>query len=159
FTTKPVGLGTGVGLSVCHGIVAAHGGTITVEDAPGGGACFVVRLPLGSGSEDAVSEVEKDASAPAGQRALVVDDEPEVATMLAEILERSGWQVDTADSGQAALELVLASDYDLLLSDIRMPNLGGLELYQRLKQLKPDLARRFIVVTGDTLSAAVRAFL
>src|SRR5262249_17915406 len=71
----------------------------------------------------------------------------------------SGWQVDTADSGQVALERVLTKEYDVLLSDIRMPNLGGLELYQRLRQLKPELARRFIVVTGDTLSAAVRAFL
>ena len=94
-----------------------------------------------------------------GQRALVVDDEPEVTAMLAEILGRTGWHVDTADSGQAALERVLANDYDVVLSDMRMPNLGGLELYHRLKQLKPDLARRFIVVTGDTLSGAVRAFL
>jgi two-component system NtrC family sensor kinase len=94
-----------------------------------------------------------------GRRALVVDDEPEVTATLAEMLARDAWQVDTADSGEAALDQVIATDYDVILSDIRMPNLGGLELYHRLKQAKPELARRFIVVTGDTLSGAVRAFL
>jgi PAS domain S-box-containing protein len=159
FTTKPVGLGTGVGLSVCNGIVVAHGGTIAAEDAPGGGAAFVVRLPVGSDVAAVAAPLERERPSSSGRRALVVDDEPEVTAMLGEMLERSGWQVDTADSGQAAIERVLAGDYDVVLSDIRMPNLGGLELYHRLKQLKPDLARRFIVVTGDTLSGAVRAFL
>src|SRR5207244_9999111 len=112
-----------------------------------------------SSIETVAAPIEKERPATGGRRALVVDDEPEVTAMLSEMLERTGWQVDAADSGQAALERVLAGDYDVVLSDIRMPNLGGLELYHRLKELKPDLARRFIVVTGDTLSGAVRAFL
>jgi PAS domain S-box-containing protein len=159
FTTKPIGAGTGVGLSVCHGIVTSYGGTIAAEDAPGGGAVFIVRLPIGSGEEAAAAPTDAGAPSADGGRVLVVDDEPEVAETLAEILENAGWRIDTAESGQAALERILAKDYDIVLSDIRMPNLGGLELYRRLKQLKPGLAERFIVVTGDTLSGAVRAFL
>jgi len=159
FTTKPIGVGTGVGLSVCHGVVTSHGGTIAVEDAPGGGAAFVVRLPIGSGAEAAVAAPVTAAPSVAGGSVLVVDDEPEVAETLAEILEQDGWRIDLADSGQAALERVLANDYDVVVSDIRMPNLDGLALYRRLEELKPALAGRLVLVTGDTMSGTVRAFL
>jgi PAS domain S-box-containing protein len=159
FTTKPIGVGTGVGLSVCHGIVTSHGGTIAAAAAPGGGALLEVRLPIGEAAEAPARAAEKEPQPAAGGRVLIVDDEPEVAETLAEILQADGWRIETADSGQAALERVLANDYDVVLSDIRMANLDGLAFYGRLKELRPALAGRFIVVTGDTLSGAVRAFL
>ena len=90
---------------------------------------------------------------------LVVDDEPDIRETLAEILEHDGYQVDIASGGRDALERIAASDYDAILSDIRMPEMNGMELYRRLQGISPDLAGRFIVVTGDDLSGSVRAFL
>ena len=101
FTTKPQGVGTGVGLSVCHGIVAAHGGEIRLEPAAGQGATFVVRLPRA-----AIEVAEAPAATPAGNHVpahiLVVDDEPEVGQLLIDILGRDGHRVDRVSSGREA---------------------------------------------------------
>jgi len=90
---------------------------------------------------------------------LVVDDEPDIRETLAEILEHYGFLVDVAASGHEALALTRANSYEGILSDIRMPGLNGMELYRQLAILKPELADRFVVVTGDDLSGSVRAFL
>jgi two-component system NtrC family sensor kinase len=159
FTTKPVGVGTGIGLSVCHSVVTSHGGTIELEDAPGGGTAFVIRLPLGGATETAAIPAKEEASPAGGARVLIVDDEPEVAQTLADILGSGHYRIDVVESGQAALERLQNSDYAVILSDIRMPNMDGMELYRRPKALKPALAERVILVTGDSLSPAVQAFL
>ena len=160
FTTKPVGEGTGIGLSVCHGIVTAHGGSIAIEDAAGGGARFVVRLPIGQAvvSEDSRAPRELPLPAPS-QHVLIIDDEREVAETLSEILERNGYIIHVADSGEAALQRIAAHSYDVVLCDLRMPDIDGTELYRRLKTLRPALAQRFIVVTGDMLNAAAQSLL
>ena len=102
FTTKPQGVGTGVGLSVCHGIVAAHGGRIELDTARGEGARFRVHLPLSHEAETV--RAEPTAAQPsAGGRVLVVDDEPEIAALLAERLGADGLTVATASSGRRAL--------------------------------------------------------
>jgi two-component system NtrC family sensor kinase len=90
---------------------------------------------------------------------LVVDDEPDIRETLAEILEHDGYVVDMAAGGDEALALIEARAYDGILSDIRMPGLNGMDLYRRLASLRPELAGRFVVVTGDDLSGTVRAFL
>jgi PAS domain S-box-containing protein len=160
FTTKPVGVGTGIGLSVCHGVVSAHGGSIAVEDAPGGGALFVVRLPAGGGLEAAADgPAAPIAELTSAAHVLIVDDEPEVAETLAEILTSAGHRIDVVDNGAAALEKARERDYALILSDLRMPGMDGIELYRRLVKLRPDIAKRFIAVTGDTLSPSVQTFL
>jgi len=92
------------------------------------------------------------------RRILVVDDEPDIRETLAEILEHSGFLVDIAGSGHEALAMIQANSYDGILSDIRMPGLNGMELHRQLVTLRPELADRFVVVTGDDLSGAVRAF-
>lgn len=92
-------------------------------------------------------------------RLLVVDDEPDIRETLAEILEHSGFLVDIAAGGHEALALIHVNAYDGVFSDIRMPGLNGMELYRQLAILKPELADRFVVVTGDDLSGTVRAFL
>ena len=92
FTTKPVGMGTGIGLSVCHGVVTAHGGTITVDDAPGGGAVFEIRLPATTTVEAAVPAGPAPNLIGAGGRVLVVDDEPAVAELLSDILRQRAFQ-------------------------------------------------------------------
>jgi CheY-like chemotaxis protein len=107
-------------------------------------------------------------NAPDGARArvseapsvLVVDDDRDIRESLAEILQHAGYRVDTAGSGREALER-LGSDpgYGAVLSDIRMPGMSGMEFYRRLRELRPDLAGRFIVVTSDHLNGEVMAFL
>jgi two-component system NtrC family sensor kinase len=92
-------------------------------------------------------------------RALVVDDEPEIRETLAEILELDGFQVDLAENGFGALQQAEAGDYDLVVSDINMPGMDGMELYHRLRRQRPELAASFVVVTGNLTSNAVRLFL
>jgi two-component system NtrC family sensor kinase len=83
-------------------------------------------------------------------RVLVVDDEPIIAQLIADVLSGDGYEVDTAPDGLAALELIGRRAYDLVLSDLRMPELDGLGLYRELQQSRPDLARRFVFITGTS---------
>jgi two-component system NtrC family sensor kinase len=83
-------------------------------------------------------------------RILVVDDEPTIAQLIADVLTGDGYDVDTAPDGLAALELIGRRVYDLILSDLRMPELDGLGLYRALEQSRPDLARRFVFITGTS---------
>jgi CheY-like chemotaxis protein len=157
FTTKPQGVGTGVGLSVCHGIVAAHGGEIRLEPQQRPGATFLVRLPR------TPAEAAEPAEAPVRRRRpariLVVDDEPEVGQMLIDILERDGYRVDRANSGREALSRLRTSKVDLILSDLRMPDLDGPALYRELAAQRPELLSRIVFMTGDTLSGDMTGFL
>ncbi|MFO1208284.1 MAG: PAS domain S-box protein [Amaricoccus sp.] len=152
FTTKPQGVGTGVGLSVCHGIVAAHGGRIELDTDRGKGARFRVRLP-GSHAPDAA---RPKAAAPAvgGGRILVVDDEPEIAALLAERLGADGVTVETASSGRRALATLEASDgVDAVVTDLRMPDMDGAALADEIGRRWPGLAGRIVLITGDALGA------
>ena len=154
FTTKPPGLGTGLGLSLCQGIVESHGGTIHVESAPGQGAVFRIELPV----EDAPMAVLAPPPAatlpqPQGGTILVVDDESGITSALEYLLQCDGYEVETAANGRIALEKLRARTYDLLLSDLRMPELDGMGLYEELAQHYPHLLPRLIFLTGDTLNA------
>jgi nitrogen-specific signal transduction histidine kinase/CheY-like chemotaxis protein len=160
FTTKPTGAGTGVGLSMCQGVVESHGGRIGIEDTPGGGATFVVAFPSRAAVMAAKNAAAQSSVTPfTGGRILVVDDEPEMAQMLAEILERVGHSVQTAGDGQQALDRLADGTFDLILSDLRMPVLDGPGLYQAVAKRHPELLRRLMFITGDTLAPHVTAFL
>jgi len=160
FTTKPTGVGTGVGLSMCQGVVESHGGRIAHEDTPGGGATFVVNFPVRRvGFSDAPTPEPIAAPKSRSGHILVVDDEPEMAQMLAEILQRVGHKVETAGDGQEALERLAQQHYDLVLSDLRMPNLDGPGLYKAVAEQHPDQLDRLMFITGDTLAPHVTAFL
>jgi PAS domain S-box-containing protein len=165
FTTKPPGhtpgSGTGIGLAVSHGIVTAHGGRLDVEEAPGGGACFILRLPIGGGivAETMDGQATTAIQPPtAGQHVLVVDDESGVADLLAEILRADGLQVVVAANGFDALERIAQMPFAAILTDLRMPGLDGRSLFRRLRDEQPELARRIIFVTGDMLSADIATF-
>ncbi|PYM39593.1 MAG: hypothetical protein DME17_00695 [Candidatus Rokuibacteriota bacterium] len=153
FTTKAPGHGTGLGLPLCRGIIEAHGGTIQMESRPEHGTVFRIELPLA-----APPAAAPGARAPAvlpptqGKAILVVDDEPEVAAALAEMLADDGHQVETAPNGDIALRKLEERAYDLVLSDIRMPGLDGPGLYRALERRHSNLAHRFVFVTGDALS-------
>jgi PAS domain S-box-containing protein len=158
YTTKPAGLGTGVGLSICQGIVASHGGTIRVETEPGRGARFVVRLPASEGPADRATE--SGAAARAGARILIVDDEADIGEMLAEWLSREGHRPRVAQGAEAALALLRSGEpVDLVLSDVRMPGMDGPGLWRALGEARPALANRVLFVTGDALSPGVARFI
>jgi two-component system NtrC family sensor kinase len=161
FTTKPDGEGTGLGLALARGIVESHGGAIGVDCEPGEGARFVIELPVGPPPGPAAGRDDLDAAAPAvpGKTILVVDDEPAVASLLAEALARDGHKVDLAANGAVALRMLGARYYDLIVSDSGMPVLSGPELYREVERREPRLARRFVFVTGDILNPRTRAFL
>ena len=154
YTTKTAGLGTGIGLSICQSIVAVYGGTIAVNEAPGGGAWFQVNLPVVSRQSghppDANAELPQ---AGLGSRVLIVDDEQEIAALLSEMLSKSGYRCTIANSGAQALELLDGGLPDLILSDLRMPDLDGTGLYSEVLKMYPQLAQRFIFITGDSLGS------
>ena len=158
FTTKPMGVGTGVGLAVSLGIVEAHGGTLTVDCPAEGGAVFTVRLPVAA--VDAATVDASPAWKPAAdQRAiLIVDDEADIRDALAEIMTGARYRVVTASSGREALERMAAERYDAIITDIRMPDLDGRALYEEIERRWPWKADRVVFVTGDTLASGLRKF-
>ena len=161
FTTKPQGVGTGVGLSFSLGIIEAHGGRLELVDQPSCGTCFRITLAAAKlaapGTDDEPCAVEGVCHA-AG-RALIVDDEAELAEALAIFVGRAGYQVRTALNGIEAQQLLSDGDYDLVVSDLRMPGMDGPALYDWLERHRPHLIDRIGFVTGDTLGAAAARFI
>ncbi len=158
FTTKPTGMGLGVGLAVSLGIVEAHGGTLTVDCPSEGGAVFTITLPVGAVDAAAPPDAEVSAMAEGERRILIVDDEAEIRDTLAEILTAAHHHVDTVGSGRDALQRMAAQRYDVILTDLRMPDLDGRALYQEIERRWPGQGARVVFVTGDTLTSASRDF-
>jgi PAS domain S-box-containing protein len=158
YTTKPPGVGTGLGLSICHSIVTSFGGDIEVESLPGTGSTFRVILRPDAGAPDAPAPV---AARPVRRRArlLVVDDEPLVGNVLQRTLSDEH-DVTVVSSARAALERVSAGEpFDLVMSDLLMPEMSGMDLYRALAASAPRLARRMIFLTGGAFTQAAREFL
>jgi PAS domain S-box-containing protein len=163
FTTKTQEQGgTGLGLSLCRGIVEGHRGTLAVQSQSGHGTTFLVSLPVTVGS---VAELPETAALPpaqpqqAGRAILIVDDEVIIAKTLASLLRRTGYTVDTAANGWLALAKLQEQTFDLILCDLRMPELDGPALYRELERHYPHLRRRIVFITGDTLSPESSSFL
>lgn len=159
FTTKEVGVGTGIGLALCHRIIEAHGGTIVLENSAEDGAAFAIRLPV-----DPDSEIEEEAPRPPrghleSCNILIIDDETDVAIVMSELLESDGHATTIVLSGEEGLRAVQRSDYDLIFCDIRMPVLDGPGFYHALAKVRPNLISRLVFVTGDYLSERGRRFL
>jgi signal transduction histidine kinase len=160
FTTKPVGIGTGLGLSLCRGIIEGHGGTISVQSQSGHGASFLIEMPVGRAPTLlSAAPIPTEPPPEQGKTILIVDDETGIRHALAYLLRRDGYQVDTAGNGRLALVKLQEKPFDLILCDLRMPELDGPALYQELAKHQPHLLRQFIFLTGDTLSAETSAFL
>ena len=125
FTTKPTGMGTGVGLAVSHGIIEAHGGTLTLDCPEMGGAVFTITLPVCPADATRAVEGPAGETSAARRKILIVDDEAEIREILAEILASAQHRVAAVSSGREALERMATERYDVILTDIRMPDLDG----------------------------------
>ncbi|MCX7040407.1 MAG: response regulator, partial [Spirochaetes bacterium] len=160
FTTREIGQGTGLGLSICHGIVSEHGGRIWVQSDAGGGSAFHVLIPIVAGDATPIeAAAARRESAGPRTRVLVVDDEPSIRALLKAILEQKGHQVDVVADGRAAIERVSAHRYGVILLDVRMPDMSGLEVFQRIKGIFASIASRVVFLTGDVMADDTRAFL
>jgi len=166
FTTKEVGKGTGLGLSISYGIVQEHGGRIYAESVEGQGATFVVELPitpdetLEEGYAEAASrQTAPRPSGPGPKRILVVDDEDVVLQVLQRLLRKAGHTVLLAHSGRQALKKLQRVPIDVIISDLKMPDMDGYRLYEEVAKLNPNLARRVIFSTGDTANPHTLNFL
>jgi PAS domain S-box-containing protein len=160
FTTKPQGEGTGLGLSVCHGIVTQLGGRIEVSSKVGIGTTFRVVLPcLEPQPAAAVTEVVEPgaAVADAALRVLVVDDEP----LIGESVRRAlvDHEVAVAHSGADAILMCERTDFDLVLCDLMMPGLSGIDVFETVRARRPELAERFVFMTGGAFTPKARGFL
>jgi len=158
FTTKPVGKGTGLGLATVDGIIRQSGGWVDVVSSPGMGATFTVVLPRSSGPVETLDLPSSPISLPPVGDAtiLVVEDTGAVRDLVARTLEAAGYTVLTAPTGEAALELLAATDVqvDLLLTDLVMPGLDGHTLARQVAAMRPGL--RAVYMSGHTYDEIVR---
>jgi C4-dicarboxylate-specific signal transduction histidine kinase/ActR/RegA family two-component response regulator len=173
YTTKPVGQGTGLGLSLVHRMVTDFGGTIEASNRARGGACFVIRLRRTSGipsraerldaPQDSAARMAASAHALLTRsrnarlpRVLVVDDEEPIRNLQRRLLGRLGVEVVTAASGTEARDLLIRERISLIIADVKMPGeMSGVELYRWVEREMPQLADRFLFVTGDIADAVV----
>jgi nitrogen-specific signal transduction histidine kinase/ActR/RegA family two-component response regulator len=159
FTTKPHGVGTGLGLSLCQEIISAHDGTLTMQSTPGHGAAFRVEIPLKPDSA-VISTPMDTAALPAisAKTILVIDDDVCAVRALRHLLRRDGHTVETAANGRLGLAKLHVCDYDLILCDMRMPELDGPGFYRELECSAPHLCPRVLFLTGDILAPEMTPF-
>jgi len=160
YTTKPVGRGTGLGLAQVYGIIKQHDGFIEVQSEAGQGTKFVIYLPALKVSPEVDKELDSGARLLGqGETVLLVEDDPATRAALQVLLETHNYRVLTAENGVDALRLYEAAEaiISLVVSDIVMPQMGGIELYNILRARRPDLKMLFI--TGHPLEDASRTLL
>jgi len=159
-TTRAREGGTGLGLFVTRGLVAAHGGSLSLENLPEGGAAVRIRLPASTSAVAGDDGAVRRLTIPAPpSRVLVVDDEPALLAVLQRVLGRMGHTVLTAVNGRAALSLAETGQIDVVVSDLMMPEMSGAVLAATLAERHPLLRRRLIVMTGGAVTAEDEAFL
>jgi len=158
FTTKPVDMGTGLGLSVVHGIVSAHGGTVSIESEPGRGTTMHVRLPgtVGVAAVDGYADEDSSTSEGLDRHVLYLDDDEVMAPLAGQLLRRGGYRVTTHVDSDAALALLRerAHEFDIVVTDFNMPGRNGLDVIRLLKSLAPTLP---VVLTSGYIDDGLRA--
>jgi len=161
FTTKPVGFGTGLGLSICHTIVTGLGGAIEVQSAVGQGSTFRVLLPLHREVTGGRAPPRRVLEAARRARILLVDDEPFFVSAMCRVLEEEHDVIGTTSARDALSRLSAdtASAFDLILCDLMMSEMSGIELFGELVRRSPEIARRVVFMTGGAFTPRARAFL
>ncbi len=162
FTTKELGSGTGLGLSIAKNTVKEHGGDIEVDSASGRGTSFIVRIPVlrtAIVDEQSAKEGEGSRILKAGKKILVVDDEKKIFHIIQEALASDGHMIGYACDGKRALEELKEGAFDMIISDFKMPEMDGKELFTFVNKKYPHLKERFIFITGDTANPVTSRFL
>jgi len=167
FTTKDVSVGTGLGLSISFSIIKEHAGSIYAQNDADDGAMFIVELPISHVKTSKKEEpderaLHKDLPPRVFHRdfyALVVDDEPAIQDVFSELLMDYSCRVQHTDHALDAIKLIQQQNFDLVLCDLKMPGMDGQRLHARVKDMKPDVAKNFIFITGDTNSTRTLDFL
>lgn len=154
FTTKPVGKGTGLGLSISYSIIQEHVGFISVDSTKGRGSTFTVELPIVD-LEKQEAELKSSPTVKTEETTvksvLVVDDEISVLELIKEALEHEGYTVETATRGEEAIRKIEERQIQAIISDLKMPGESGEDIYLYCKEKRPDLVKRFLLLTGDVV--------
>ncbi|MEI9938695.1 MAG: response regulator [Pseudomonadota bacterium] len=158
FTTKPVGLGTGLGLSICHGIVVSMGGELTIESRVGEGTTFQLELPASIKQNSDISHLSEPVVIERRGRLLIIDDEEMVLGAVARILDGHEL-VCTPRASEALIRLEDDDRFDIILCDLMMPSMTGIEFYEQLLRARPDLAHRVVFLTGGAMTSTASEFL
>jgi PAS domain S-box-containing protein len=160
-TTKDIGVGTGLGLFVCRNVIKSLHGTITVHDAPGGGALFRVALPAARAglASDALPAPSTPATDDRRRNVLIIDDDAQVARALASRIAGGPFDVRTVHDGRAGLELLLADQApDLVYCDLMMNGFSGMELYEAAHGRSPERAAKVVFMSGGAFTREARTF-
>lgn len=160
FTTKAVGVGTGLGLAICHRIVTDMGGTLTVQSEVGKGTTFRVSLPVARDQESVPTAPLRPAPV-AGRRGriLVVDDEPIVLHIVTRVLSKEHEVVGLSTAAEALARCASGETFDLILCDLMMPDMTGMDLHRELSRVAAEQANKMIFLTGGAFTELARRFL
>lgn len=160
FTTKPIGVGTGLGLSICHRIITSIDGQLTVESTPGKGSCFrVYLLPMQTTQPPTASRTSMSPRAARRGRILVVDDERMIVTAMERTLALDHDVVGTDQARDALVKVIAGERFDVILCDLMMPTMTGMDLHAELLQVAPDQAEKMVFMTGGAFTLRARTFL
>jgi PAS domain S-box-containing protein len=159
FTTKPIGVGTGLGLSICHQIVSSVGGEITVTSEPGHGSCFRVTFPACEATASHAADAADLRTQGPSSRVLMVDDEPALGRST-QLLLAPHYEVVPVTRARGALERIASGEhFDVILCDLMMPEMSGIEFHEQLSRTAPEYLARVIFMTGGAFTDQARQFL
>jgi CheY-like chemotaxis protein len=158
FTTKGAGDGVGLGLSICHSIVRSFAGDITVDSDVGRGSVFRVTLPPTDQPRSQRMPIATPATASRKAHVLVIDDEEGIGKSLRRLLGQSH-DVTVERDPRGAIARLGAEKFDVILCDITMPEMSGVDVYEAIKSTDPSAARRMVFMTGGTFSEETQGFL
>ncbi len=161
FTTKPEGKGTGLGLSICNEIIREHGGNLYVSSELGSGTRFFIELPITEPDKPSptVAPPDKADQMPGSKKILVIDAKETGYDLLENMISALGHQVDVAHDAPSAKLKLQSKNYDVIISNMNMPEFSGQQLYEYLNQVKPELLSKILFITGGVISKEVGRFL